>query len=81
MRSPLSMVNRGRQVIIHQVEGCRKTKRHLEEMGFLPGTIVAVCQTSGGPMVVEVRGSKVMLGKSLAENIKVIHCCEREVGR
>ncbi|MBM7867679.1 ferrous iron transport protein A [Heliobacterium gestii] len=81
MRSPLSSVNQGRRVIVCQIEGCPKTKRHLEEMGLIPGTAISVCQTSNGPVVVEVRGSKIMLGKGLADNINVIHCAEREVDR
>ncbi|WP_235910796.1 FeoA family protein [Heliobacterium mobile] len=75
----LNQVTRGQRVFIQRIEGSSETKRQLEEMGLLPGTPVMVCQSSGGPMLVEVRGSKLMLGKALTEQIQVSRGLPREV--
>jgi len=46
--------------------------RRLHDMGFVPGTKVRVERKIPlGPMVAEVRGSRVALGKGLAELIYV----------
>lgn len=43
----------------------------LLELGLTPGTQVRVVQDSGGPMLLAVRGSRVALGRGLAERLWV----------
>ncbi|AEG59150.1 FeoA family protein [Desulforamulus ruminis] len=68
----LSCVKQGRVVVIQDIEGCPQRKRHLEEMGFIPGTPLEVCRCcQQGPLVVSIRGGKVMLGQEMAQHIMV----------
>jgi Fe2+ transport system protein FeoA len=43
----------------------------LRELGLTPGVEVRVVQAAGGPMLVSVRGSRVALGRDLAEKMWV----------
>ena len=43
----------------------------LREMGLTPGVELRVVQDNGGPMLVSVRGSRVALGRDLADNLWV----------
>ena len=43
----------------------------LLEMGLTPGVELRVVQDNGGPMLVSVRGSRVALGRDLADNLWV----------
>lgn len=43
----------------------------LIEMGLTPGTRIRVIQDAGGPMLLSVRGSRVALGRDLAERVWV----------
>ena len=40
-------------------------------MGLTPGVELRVVQDNGGPMLVSVRGSRVALGRDLADNLWV----------
>ncbi|MEG6616998.1 FeoA family protein [Peptococcaceae bacterium 1198_IL3148] len=72
MVKPLSSVKQGRVVYIQDIAGCPKRKLHLEEMGFTSGCPVEVCKCHcNGPLVVAVRGSKIMLGQEMAQQIMV----------
>ncbi|SHK62883.1 FeoA family protein [Desulforamulus aeronauticus] len=72
MTKPLNAVKQGRVVTIQDIEGCCNRKRHLEEMGFIPGTPLEVCRCCcQGPLVVAIRGGKVMLGQEMARHIMV----------
>jgi len=72
MKRSLSCIKKGATVHIQSIEGCCHRKRHLEEMGFIPGTPVEVCRCCNkGPLVVTIRGGKVMLGQEMARHIMV----------
>ena len=52
-----------------QVDRC--VIHRLLELGLIPGTEVRVVQDSGGPVLLSVRGSRVALGRDLAEKMWV----------
>jgi Fe2+ transport system protein FeoA len=52
-----------------QVDRC--VVHRLLEMGLTPGAEVRVVQDAGGPMLLSVRGSRVALGRDLAEKLWV----------
>jgi Fe2+ transport system protein FeoA len=52
-----------------QVDRC--IVHRLLELGLTPGTPLRVVQDAGGPMVVSVRGSRIALGRELAQNLWV----------
>ncbi|GBF33093.1 hypothetical protein DCCM_2190 [Desulfocucumis palustris] len=72
MNRPLSSIKKGSVVYIQNIESCSQCKHHLEEMGFIPGTPVEVCRCCNkGPLVVAIRGGKIMLGQEMARHIMV----------
>ncbi|SFG13821.1 ferrous iron transport protein A [Desulfotomaculum arcticum] len=72
MPRSLNCIKKGRTVHIQSIDNCSHCKRHLEEMGFIPGTPVEVCRCCNkGPLVVAIRGGKVMLGQEMARYILV----------
>ena len=52
-----------------QVDRC--IVHRLLELGLTPGVELRVVHDSGGPMLVSVRGSRVAIGRDLAENMWV----------
>jgi len=67
---PLSAARTGQAVAVSRVSGRRLGER-LAAMGLTPGTRVTVLCHSGGPMIIEVRGSRLSLGQGMARKILV----------
>lgn len=70
-RMPLTMVNAGEPNIIRKVGGREETRRFLENLGFVTGGVVTVVSEIGGNMIVNVKDSRVAIGKDMANKIMV----------
>ena len=68
---PLSMVNEGEANVIARVGGKDETRRFLENLGLVVGTEVTVISTINGNMILNVRDSRVAIGKDMANKIMV----------
>lgn len=68
---PLSMVKTGEANVIKNVGGREDTRRFLENLGFVPGGMVTVVSEIGGNMIVNVKDSRVAIGKDMANKIMV----------
>ena len=68
---PLSMVNVGEPMEIKKVGGKEETKKFLENLGFVAGAIVTVVSQINGDMIVNVKDSRVAIGKDMANRIMV----------
>jgi Fe2+ transport system protein FeoA len=69
---PLSTLKRGQSGVIMDVGGQETAARQrLMEMGFIPGAYISVFNT-GDPMLVELNGNKIGLGRSLLRDISVM---------
>ncbi len=68
---PLADCPRGRQACLRCLQVDRCVVHRLLELGLTPGVELCVVQDNGGPMLVSVRGSRVALGRDLAENLWV----------
>ena len=69
---PLSEVQAGSKVSMVSVEAGKGLKAQLAAMGLLPGVEITVVRRGHpGPLVVEVKGSKMMLGRGMAHRIIV----------
>lgn len=68
---PLSLVKEGEPGIIRKVGGCGETKRFLENLGFVTGGEVTVISVSNGNMIVNVKDSRVAIGKDMANKIMI----------
>ena len=68
---PLTMVKAGESNVIKKVGGKEETKRFLENLGFVTGGTVTVISEIGGNMIVNVKDSRVAIGKDMANKILV----------
>ena len=68
---PLSMVKEGEPNIIKKVGGKEETRKFLENLGFVTGGTVTVISKTGGNMIVNVKDSRVAIGKDMANKIMV----------
>lgn len=68
---PLSMVRAGEPNVIRKVGGREETRRFLENLGFVTGGTVTVVSETGGNMIVNIKDSRVAIGKDMANKIMV----------
>lgn len=68
---PLSMVREGEPNVIKKVGGKEDTRRFLENLGFVTGGTVTVVSETGGNMIVNVKDSRVAIGRDMANKIMV----------
>ena len=68
---PLSMVKKGEANIIKKIGGKEDTKKFLGNIGFVVGAAVTVISEIKGNMIVEVKDSRVAIGKDMANKIMV----------
>lgn len=72
LRFPLSGCQLGQSVCLQCLEVDHCILHRLRELGLTPGVELSVVQDSGGPLLVSVRGSRIALGRDLADNLYVI---------
>ena len=68
---PLTMMSTGETNTIKRVGGKEETRRFLENLGFVAGGAVTVVSESGGNLIVNVKDSRVAVGKDMANKIMV----------
>ena len=68
---PLTMLNAGETNTIKRVGGKEETKRFLENLGFVAGGNVTVVSETGGNLIVNIKDSRVAIGKDMANKIIV----------
>lgn len=68
---PLSMVKLGETNTIKKVGGKEETRKFLENLGFVTGGEVTVVSEIEGNLIVNVKDSRVAIGKDMANRIMV----------
>ena len=68
---PLTMLNAGETNTIKRVGGKEEIKRFLENLGFVAGGNVTVVSETGGNLIVNIKDSRVAIGKDMANKIIV----------
>ena len=68
---PLSMARSGETVAVRRVRGAADLKRHLENLGFVEGSEVHVVSSSGGNIIVMVKGARFGLDTRVASHVMV----------
>ncbi|NLN59395.1 MAG: ferrous iron transport protein A [Deltaproteobacteria bacterium] len=69
---PLTIVQPGRRVRLVSVEAGGDLQSRLTAMGLVPGVEIEVIQNfMQGPFLIEVKGSRIMLGRGMAQKIRV----------
>ncbi len=68
---PLTMARAGETVAIRKVSGKDEVRQHLAELGFVVGGDVTVVSEMAGNLIVQVKDSRIALGKAMANKIMV----------
>ncbi|MDE7199460.1 MAG: ferrous iron transport protein A [Lachnospiraceae bacterium] len=56
---------------IKKVGGREDTRKFLENLGFVVGAAVPVVSSAGGNMIVNIKDSRVAIGKDMASRIMI----------
>ncbi|MCR5083052.1 MAG: ferrous iron transport protein A [Parasporobacterium sp.] len=68
---PLYVAPIGEKLTIAKVKGKEETVRFLGNLGFVSGADIEVVSESGGNMIVNVKGSRIAIGKDMAKRIYI----------
>ena len=68
---PLTMAKEGEVASIKRVGGKDEVRRHLENMGFVPGTDVTVVSINNGNVIVNVKEARVAISREMANKIMI----------
>ena len=67
----LSEVKKNGVYHVKHLDGSDDLNRHLENLGFVPGGEVTVVSEIDGNMIVNIKDSRVAIGKDMANKIMV----------
>jgi ferrous iron transport protein A len=68
---PLTYSKPGESACIKKVGGMGDTKKHLENLGFVPGSLVTVVTKLGENVIVNVKGARIALSREMASKILI----------
>lgn len=68
---PLTMARIGESNTIKRVGGKEETRKFLENLGFVTGGVVTVVSEVSGNLILNVKDSRIALGKDMANKIMV----------
>ena len=68
---PLTFAKEGEPISIKKVGGKEDVRLFLENLGFVTGAAVTVISTVGGNVIVNIKDSRVAIGKDMASRIMV----------
>ncbi|WP_296096281.1 FeoA family protein [Dialister sp.] len=66
---PLIFAKEGDTVTIRRISGKEDIRQHLAELGFVVDTPVLIVSHMAGNLIVQVKGSRVALDRSMAQKI------------
>ena len=68
---PILVADRGEEQIVRKVGGSPDVKRHLENLGRVPGGMVTLINVTDGNVIIKVKESRIALNKEMAMKIMV----------
>ncbi|HCW53809.1 MAG TPA: ferrous iron transport protein A [Clostridium sp.] len=68
---PLMLAGLGNQFCIKKISGNDATKKFLNSLGFIVGENITVVSELGGNMIINIKGARIALDKSMASRITV----------
>lgn len=68
----IDVLDTGKRAVVCAVRGGHHRRARLMNLGIVPGVPVRVVKTGGpGPMILEVMGARIMIGRGMADAIEV----------
>ena len=68
---PLTFAREGEPASIKKVGGREDVRQFLENLGFVTGADVTVISAIGGNLIVNIKDSRIAIGKDMASRIMV----------
>lgn len=68
---PLPIAGEGREMIVRKVSGSPEIRAHLENLGFVPESLVRIISTINGNLIVDVKGARIAISREMAMKIQV----------
>lgn len=68
---PLTFSDIGEENIVQRIGGKPESKKHLENLGFVPGSPVTIINRIGGNIIVKIKEARVAISDELAQKIFV----------
>lgn len=68
---PLAMAAAGEEVYIKRIGGKEETRRFLENLGFVPGTMVRVVSRVDDNLIVSVKDARIAISSEMAKRIYI----------
>lgn len=68
---PLTFAKAGEHVMVVSVGGNPEIRKHLGDLGFVPGTAIDVVSSHEGDVIVTIRESRLAITREMASKIKV----------
>lgn len=68
---PLTLAGLNEENVIKRIGGGNETKRHLENLGFLPGSTVSIVTKNRGNIIVSIKDCRIAISEELAKKIMI----------
>lgn len=69
---PLSLASSGTDLAVVSIRGDDRQRTFLESLGFVPGSNIRVVSSVSGNLIIEVRDTRIALGRELAVKVMVL---------
>ncbi len=67
----LTLCPEGEENIIKRIGGKEEIRRHLENLGFVPGGTITIVSRAAGNIIVNIKESRVAVSSEMASKIMV----------
>lgn len=68
---PLSFIDVGEEGIVKAIKGTPEVRKHLENLGFVVGSVVKIISKMGGNVIVSVKESRIAISQEMANKIMI----------
>jgi len=68
---PLTMTRAGENVMVARIGGNPEMKKHLEDLGFVPGTQLKILSQHHGDVIVKLKETRLAITEQMAGHVMV----------
>ena len=68
---PLTVADTGAEYVVKRIGGKPEVRQHLENLGFVVGSVVSLINSIGGNVIIKVKESRVAISQEMAQKIMV----------
>jgi ferrous iron transport protein A len=68
---PLIFIESGKKVKIQKVGGKAEAKKHLQDLGFVDGSVSEIISSHSGDVILKIKDSRLAITREMAQHIMV----------